>query len=219
MFDLQLIGHICKDIVIRNNSSFVTLGAMANVWEACEILDSKLNLNLCPTHFGNALIFEDSISGKRYSKANLNANPLEYNLQKAKWNHVLYINHLEDTKFIESLQGTISADICTGKPIDNDSLKYIDYLFISDDDLDESLQSLAKKVRGFVICHSPSGSVYSDGKNIREHKIQKINNLNVLGAGDFFATSFIINMLKEGDLDQAVSVAHEQATKFLLSKK
>lgn len=219
MFDLQLIGHICKDVILRNNEQHTTLGAMANLWEACENIDSSLNVKLCPLYYGKALIFEDNSSGQRYSKANLNHQPLSYKIIDSSWNHVFYINHLPDLNFLSDLKGIVSADICAGGKIDYDFLKYIDYLFIADEDLQIGLEDLISYTKGYVICHSSDGSIVSNGTYYKKHNIEKIENLNVLGAGDYFAISFIINMLKNHNLDASISQAHKDATNFLLNKK
>ena len=216
MHDLQLIGHITKDVIICENKVNVTLGAMANLWQACEKLNPALNLKLCPLYFGKALIFQDATSGNRYSKANLNEIKLGFQPLQSSWNHVFYLNHIPDLQFLSKLDGIISADICAGGQIDYDCLKYIDYLFIADEDLEISLQEMINFTKGYIICHSSDGSVVV-GKNYNKtFEIKKIENLNVLGAGDYFATSFIINMLKSNNLEFSIKSAHKDATSYLL---
>lgn len=218
MYELQLIGHITKDVIICDNQVHTTLGAMANLWEACENLNPSLKLRLCPVYFGKALIFQDSSSGNRYSKANLNDTRLDFVPLESTWHHIFYLNHLTDTNFITKLKGIISVDICAGGKIDYDILKHVDYLFIADEDLEIGLEELSKLTKGHVICHSNDGSITVGHDFRKEFKVSKIDNLNVLGAGDYFAISFIINMLKNANLNLSIEKAHLDATNYLLKK-
>ena len=61
------------------------------------------------------------------------------------------------------------------------------------------IKELGSKVRGYVIMHHPNGSVISDGKIVQEYNIPKelyLSDVNVLGAGDYFASGFIHSMNK-----------------------
>ena len=97
-------------------------------------------------------------------------------------------------------------------------LKYIDYLFISEDDLFMDLKELGKLTKGWVISHSPIKSVYTDGKKTIEYNIPEnllLNDINVLGAGDYFASGFINGIIEGNSISETIVHAHKNTTKIL----
>ena len=135
----------------------------------------------------------------------------------------MYLNQLEDASFIEQLSedSIISADITSGGMTKPELLKFIDYLFISDEDLFVDINELTRMVKGSVIYHYPAGSIFYSKEGNFEAETDLIPNLNVLGAGDFFAASFITRKLLGDKIDnkQCVEFAHKNTTKILLRKK
>ena len=99
-----------------------------------------------------------------------------------------------------------------------DNLKYIDFLFISDEDLFMDIQKLGTLTKGWVIVHSPTSSVFSDGKSIYKYTIPKeliLNNINVLGAGDYFAAGFINSTLQKMSIKDSIVESHKLTTGLL----
>ena len=130
----------------------------------------------------------------------------------------MYLNQLKNKDFIRDLDGIISADLTAGKMEVLDDLVYIDYLFLSEEDLFMDLNELANLVKGCVILHYPSGSICADGKTQIECKTEVKKNINVLGAGDTFAACFISNMLKNNDIESSLKYAHDKTLKVLLDE-
>ena len=59
--------------------------------------------------------------------------------------------------------------------------------------------------------HSPNGSLFSDGKTIKKFFVPDelyMPNVNVLGAGDMFAASFIYGIYKQNTTQDAIKNAH-----------
>ena len=217
-FDIALYGHITLDRIFTNFKESHDIGAMGNVWESLVKLNPSLSISLNPSAFGEALILVDREKCTRYGKGDLNLKTITPTIQNSKWHHILYLNHLKNPKFIAKLNGTISVDVCRGKMDNLEYLKYVDYLFISDEDLFMDITELATKVKGWVILHSPTGSQCYDGKKSFKTNTELIANLNVLGAGDMFAASFISNMLSTNSIKNAVSNAHQQTSTLLKNK-
>ena len=96
-----------------------------------------------------------------------------------------------------------------------ESLPYIDYLFVSDEDLSFDIKELANQVKGWVILHYPSGSYSTDGSKTIVKANNVRHNINVLGAGDTFAACFISSMLRNNDMDQALDYAHQNTIRIL----
>jgi sugar/nucleoside kinase (ribokinase family) len=218
MKDITLYGHLTVDTILDGESERKTLGSIANVWKALLELDSTLKIGLSPIDIGEALIYIDKQSAQRYSKASLN---LRKNLPKiihAKINHLVYLNEMSSTEFIVELDGIVAADVCSGKKLNKDILKYVDYLFISDEDVDD-FQTLVEATKGWVILHSSTGSVFSNGTekysyNIPEEK--HLKNVNVLGAGDTFASCFLYKLLGgTGNIQDWIEFAHLKTTEII----
>lgn len=201
MADINLIGHLTVDYVYSDNFRYNTLGGIANVWEGLIKLNDSLAIELCPIYIGKAIIYTDISSCRRYSKAVLNSKKMHFSFSSATINHVSYINFLSDFSFLENISGLVSADICAGAKVNLDILKYIDILFIADEDA-MSLPEIIEYTKGIVVLHHPDGStVYYKNNKKDQYSLPntlKIQNLNVLGAGDLFAAAFLNCVLKNG---------------------
>ena len=117
------------------------------------------------------------------------------------------------------MDGIITADICPGKPVNKDLLRYVDYLFISDEDIQGGLSEYTDATKGWVILHSASGSVVSNGEEEFFYKLPEdlmLKNVNVLGAGDIFASCFLHKLLhNEGDIHNWIEFAHLKTTEII----
>ena len=97
-------------------------------------------------------------------------------------------------------------------------LKDIDYLFISDEDIFTDIKELGKLTKGWVILHHKTGSICTDGDKLFETKVSVIENVNVLGAGDMFAASFINEQLTTSlEFKKIVINSHSRVTNYLES--
>jgi sugar/nucleoside kinase (ribokinase family) len=77
---------------------------------------------------------------------------------------------------------------------------------------------LGKMVRGYVIMHHPHGSSISDGNTIEDYVTPEelfLSDINVLGAGDYFASGVIRSMITGNELQESVVKAHHIATNLL----
>jgi sugar/nucleoside kinase (ribokinase family) len=222
-YDLALYGHITIDQMINEKfEKSYSLGAMANVWSALKEVDSNLSVDLNPTAIGEAIILINEKQGVRLGRGNLNLRTCEnISLSNAGWHHVMYINKLKNTDFVKDINGTVSADITSGPIKDLEILKYIDYLFISDEDLSVSLEDLVKNVKGFVVLHYPAGSIIANGEKEIKSSTKVIENLNVLGAGDTFAACFIDHKIQNpsATLEENAKYAHLMTEKILVSRR
>jgi len=219
MKDISLYGHLTIDTIIDGDSEKKSLGSMANVWKSLLEIDPSLNIGLSPIDIGQALIYIDKLAAQRYSKANLNLVQHKVKIFDSKIHHLIYLNEMTNNDFISSLGGIISADICTGKSVNKDLLKFIDYLFISDEDIENDLESYISATKGHVIMHSPSGSIVTNGVDEFFYKLPEemmLRGVNVLGAGDTFASCFLYKLLKnEGDIHNWIEFAHLKTTEII----
>ena len=219
MYDISIYGHLTIDRIFDKFKESRTLGAIGNFWEACMLTDPSLFLDIQPTAIGEAIIFVNKEKCTRQGRGILNLyNREQVEISKSRWNHVMYLNKIEDPSFLDSLTDSIlSADITSGDMKNIEYFKHLDYLFISDEDIFMDIEELANMVKGWVILHFPNGSICHNGKEMFKTSVKFIENLNVLGAGDFFAASFITRMLKGGeDVKKCVEFAHNNTSKLLL---
>ena len=218
MKDISLYGHLTIDTIIDGLTEKKTLGSMANVWKALIELDNSLKIGLSPIDIGQALIYIDRESSQRYSKPSLNLRKSKAIIHTSKIHHLIYLNEMTITDFIPTLHGIVTADVCPGKSLNKDTLRYIDYLFISDEDVDD-FSSLVNATKGWVILHHSTGSTFSNGKEeyfwkLPDDKI--LNNVNVLGAGDIFASCFLYKLLQQGqEICKSIEFAHLKTTEIL----
>jgi sugar/nucleoside kinase (ribokinase family) len=152
---------------------------------------------------------------------NFNPNPTE-------WSHFCYIDNLAylTARDLKNLEGQfVSADLCNNTFSNAERsriyglLHNIDFLILSDSEAmslansiiaEEVVDFLTHLVKRAVIMHHHQGSIVGvKGKKQMEfsHKTT-YNNTNVLGAGDYFAASFINEYMHVRDID-------EQAMKFV----
>jgi hypothetical protein len=219
-YDISLYGHITIDRIFVDFDEHKSIGAMGNVWDALVSTDSTLSIKLKPSAIGEAIVLVDKKNTKRLGRGQLNLKKNNItNIPSSKWHHIMYLNQLEDVSFIENIKnGIISADITAGEMKNSDMLKHIDYLFISDEDLFMDIDELAKMVKGWVILHYPEGSYSSNGKESFTLSNEALTNIDVLGAGDFFAASFMYRGLYEDDIKKCVMYAHLNTTKLLVGR-
>jgi len=218
MFDVALYGHLTHDRILNKFKQSATVGSIGNVWKTLKSINPKLRIDLQPTEIGEALIYINEDISERTSVAKLslytNHSP---NINKTKFSHILYLNELINTSFITDLKSTyISADMCAGEQLkDLSVLKNIDFLFISDEDMYYDIEELRLLVKKSVIVHCPSGSVCYNKEDTITSTVDIIENINVLGAGDMFAASFINSFLNTSDINKSVTVAHNTVSKLL----
>jgi len=217
MFSITLYGHLVIDTIYDTNCTMMEFGGMANMRRTFCQLDPKLDVGLVPTVIGTADIFINRAESERTSKANLNVTQLPIAIKQSKISHILYINELPNTDFVSQLPGIVTADCCKGKLIDLNLLKYVDYLFVSDDEV-RDLDGILNAIKGTVIIHSPTGSVSYKNKKEQTYSIDPalmVKNANVLGAGDMFAAAFLLAL--NNNMTNAIEYAHI-TTSTLLKK-
>ena len=223
MKDIALYGHLTIDTILDGDTEKKTLGSMANVWKALLELDATLDIGLSPIDVGQALIYVDKPAAQRYSKVNLSLVEHQVKMISSKISHLIYLNELTRHDFIPALDGIITADICPGKPVNKEMLQYVDYLFISDEDIKGSLSEYTNATKGWVILHSASGSVVSNGEEEFFYKLPEelmLKDVNVLGAGDIFASCFLYKLLEGyGDIRDWIEYSHLTTTEILKSSK
>lgn len=220
MYDVSLYGHLTIDRVLTGFEMDNTLGSIANVWKELVTVNQSLKINLQPTVIGEALIYVDKEKSERTSAVNLNLNSKKPVIYDSKWNHILYINKLPEIDFIKEINsGIISADICRGDKLkDYNILKYIDILFLSDEDNFYDIKELIKYVKKYIILHSKNGSdIYFKSGGVKNTKVEVIENVNVLGCGDMLAANFINNYLQTKDAKKSIEKSHSILTKYLRS--
>lgn len=212
MFDIGLYGHLVFDKII-DNSTYYSTGGIMNVYRAIKDINKKINVHLAPINIGISSIKIDRYSATRQCDSRLNILDVSVKIKKAKINHIAYLNELNSLNFINYLENTVTADICTGRSITINNK--IDYLFISDEDIELVIQN--NNVKNTII-HSPIKSYSNNSEYILDNN-KVIKNINVLGAGDYFAACYLYGILEKMSEDELIKFSHEKTTEYLLRKK
>jgi len=214
--DIALYGNLTIDTVIKDMEVYKNIGSIGNVWDSLIKIDDTKLIRIEPIEIGEALVFVDIVTGTKVSKPNLQLHYRKPTVATANWHHVAYINRIRDLKFLSDIkQGIVSADIAGNTKFSFDSLQYVDYLFVADDEC-KYLTEFIRYVKKAVIVHSKTGSTtHLWSGEVLQHKTTELANINVLGAGDHFASAFMVSMLDGNDLNTSLTNAHVHTFNFL----
>mgnify|MGYP001234423481 FL=1 len=217
--NVTLYGHLTVDRILVDFKETPSLGGIANVWSGLVSQGQGLNVSIQPLSIGHALVLVDKENNYRVGRCSFNVKENPASPTDSDWHHISYINQLNDTSFMSELDGIVSADITKENPERCiDQLKYLDYLFIAKEDLFMDIKDIGALVKGHVIMHHPHGSSISDGKTVEDYILPEelfLSDVNVLGAGDYFASGFIKSMITGNDLKKSVINSHHIATNLL----
>ena len=223
MHDVALYGHLTLDRIFDNFKKDCSIGSIGNVWKHLNKLNPNLKIYVEPTDIGEAMILVNRDTNERASIANLSLRYRKPTLKKSKWNHIMYINELNDISYIKNIKsGIVSADVCRGRIIEDLSiLKHVDFLFLSDEDEFCDPNRICKFLRkGLILHHSLGSSFYHNtGKKIDNFKVKQIDGVNVLGCGDMLVSGFIDYYLKHQDTSRALQGSHDAISKYLNEQK
>ena len=216
---VTLYGHLTVDRILVGFKETPSLGGIANVWSGLVSQGQGLNVSIQPLSIGHALVLVDKENNYRVGRCSFNVKENPASPTDDYWHHISYINQLSDTSFISKLKGIVSADITKENPERCiDLLPHLDYLFIAKEDLFMDILELGKLVKGYVIMHHPTGSSISDGNTVEDYNVPEelfLSDINVLGAGDYFASGFIRSMIMGSGLTESVIKSHRIATNLL----
>ena len=169
------------------------------------------------------MIFINRHTNERASIANLSLKCRKPTLKESQWNHIMYLNELNDISYIKDIKsGIVSADVCRGRVIEDFSiLKYVDFLFLSDEDEFCDPKRICKFLKKGLILHHSLGSSYyhNTGEKIDHFKVKQIDGVNVLGCGDMLVSGFIDYYLKNKNVIDALQKSHDAISTYLNEQK
>ena len=195
--DVTLYGHMTIDTIFEESKNY-EFGGVANVWRTLKKNGFNGSIGIEPTYYGEAIIYIDKKESKRYSDAILNIKKFQPTITDSLINHIMYINEFETLELINNLEGFNIADTCKGRPLDYSLIENIDILLSSEEDVAD-ISQVVNKFDGIFILHNSFGSKVAYKDNLFEFNIEKVlklENINVLGAGDIFA-GFLIKEIFE----------------------
>jgi len=216
MYDIALYGHLVFDTVKENPKTNHNIGGIVNVWRSLKDIDPTLDIYVCPSNIGTSTITIDKDNSQRTSESKLNAIGVDVKVQPALISHIAYINEIDDLSFLKGITGLVFADICSGREINKEAYKYLNYIFVSEED--KHLLRDIEEFKGTVITHSPMTSYNSKGETFTLEEEQYIKGANVLGAGDFYAACFMYGKLNTRLDFECMKMSHRLTTNHLKSK-
>lgn len=215
MFDVAIYGHLVFDEV-HNKKFFTNIGGIANVWNAFKSIDPTITTYVCPVHFGKSKITINE--NVKHNDSNLNLIDTNVVVRQATISHVAYVNELNNTEFIQSIHGIKTADLCTtgkqDKILSIDLASQFDIIFVAFDQKHLVPESYENK----LVVHGPTETVvYHNQKELAKFSNvhQFLSDINVLGAGDYFAACYIYGTLYNRTDEECAEMAQILTTKFL----
>jgi len=153
----------------------------------------------------------------------------------SEWKHFSYGDSLNNlhSGILEGMSGVKSLDLnrfshsSQQRARTLECIKQVDFLIASaeeclsiseSEDLIEACKKLGKLCNRYAIIHHPEGSLISDGVLFSEVKsgVGKLNNLDVLGAGDIFVGAFIKNYSDALSIGEIVLRSHRDTFNSLV---
>ena len=216
MYDIALYGHLVFDTIKDNTKTVNEIGGVVNVWRALKNIDSTLSVYVCPTNIGTSTITIDKENSQRTSESNLNSITVDVKTEPALISHIAYVNYITDMSFLKNISGLVFGDICSGREIDKETYKYLDYIFVSEEDM--HLLRDVEEFTGVVVTHSPMKSYNNRGNTFTLSDDKYIKGANVLGAGDYYAACFMYGKLNTRLDHECMVLSHNLTTHHLKSK-
>ena len=217
MYDISLYGHLVFDTINDCPKTEHEIGGIVNVWRALNVFDPTLKIYVCPTNIGTSTITIDKKNSQRTSKSQLNLISVNVVCEPTVISHIAYVNYIDDLSFLEEMKADlIFADICSGKEINKEAYKYLDYIFVSEEDA--HLLKDIEEFDGVVITHSPMKSYTNKDEIFVLDEDRYIKGVNVLGAGDYYAAHFIYQKLHHKSDYQCMIDSHISTTNYLKNK-
>jgi hypothetical protein len=216
MIDVALYGHLTFDQIFAGSPTF-EVGGIANVWRSLMSIDPKLQVKVHPLMIGTSHI---AIQGnQKQNLSNLNQVPVKPLITEAKLSHIAYINELPDPEIVFQIQGFLTGDICTidvgqGTPLKKEVAERFDLIFVSKEDLALIPDHYSKR----LVVHAPTEtSVYDCGRQIAccSNPEEYLEDINVLGAGDYFAAAYIYRWIQGNNDQDCAQSAQRKTTQFL----
>lgn len=136
----------------------------------------------------------------------------------ASWHHLMYLDTCKfDQWFFDGIkEGIVSADVVSDIGAHVDKLKHIDFLFLSQETaLNSSVNGLRDFVRRGVIIHCPDNVLVQVDNRFELISVNKMDGINPIGAGDYFAAFFADEMMHTDDPMESARSATERATEYL----
>lgn len=147
--------------------------------------------------------------------------------QVADWHHIVYADSLKQLTAdnVRQLDGIVSIDLCMSQYTEEEKkrlwgiVREVDYVIISDVEASalspNDYRLIGETCKKGAIIHVPEGSMFIDRYSTIETKCKKHPNINVLGAGDFFASTFIALQLLGFTIEKTMDNIHDVVSDYL----
>lgn len=237
------IGNLARylncqgDFEIKINSSVGDDVNGNDIWNILRRLRCDIgSLKIIPSEKTSKASIVCEVSGKKTSIVDWQScrSMSNFDFSESDWTHFAYIDVLDNLteevveKFSEK-GGILSGDLCLNfyneRTCDRMSkiLKYFDYIFISDSEY-LPFPDILNMGKGWIILHDADKITASKKKSSVTVKTDKMNGVNVLGAGDIFASNMILNILEINespgfdDMKGIIEKSRDSTSEFLRRK-
>jgi len=221
--DILLVGHAVEDWIFEDDKEpRLSWGGVYNCARSFNKVATGYwgypppKIGIEPCSYGHAFIKIDRKNATKDVSASLNDRHRQYKQFSSKWTHFSYFNEMHFFNILKG-EGILSADLCEGR--NPEDLNIFDYVFCSIDEFNPTFLS-TKNQEPIIIAHSPEVvEIWKGGKKLwQSQPIERIEEGVILGIGDHFASSFIVDKLYNDVEDEdAVNFAIVRCRDYLLS--
>lgn len=237
------IGNLARyircngDFEIKINSSVGDDVNGNDIWNIFRRLRCDVgSLNVIPSGKTSKASIICKVSGEKTSIVDWQSCRFmsNFDFSESDWTHFSYIDTLDNLteeviKEFSEKGGILSGDLCLNSYDENTHnrmskiLKYFDYIFISDSEY-FLFPDIINICKGWVILHDADKITASKKESSVTVKVNKTNGVNVLGAGDIFASNMILNILDTNEsqgfdeMKAIIEKSRDSTSKFLRRK-
>jgi len=245
------IGNLVQNFERLNNNKINIISNIGNDYYGLKIKqhfqkNNNINLEMLKTtdvHTSNATIIIDKSNTEKTSIVDWGAcrQLNDFIPIQSDWSHICYVDTLPylkpiDVMRIKQVSNFVSIDLCKNKTdkaiVDNilSSLKYIDFMFVSDNEIDNFdfdndknheiiCQKINIRYNTNIIFHHAAGSLFFYNNEILKTEIQRLDSkIDVLGAGDSFCSAFIDSVIKQNSYENSIAFSHKHATSIIQNR-
>jgi hypothetical protein len=215
--DLVIAGNAYSDLIFEvDKEPRQSWGGIYNVARSFKDLAPRKRVEVYPSVFGVSTILVDRVNATKDVNTSPNVAVHNVKLPPAKWTHIAYANALPDYSFQNDIkipsETIISFDLCKGKDF---YYPYkVDYIFASTDEHNVGVLSYRFPYTKIIAHNSSGAAIYKDTIKKCSYNVAKRKNINILGAGDFFAAAFINNRLDGLNDDKSLSLALDKMSYY-----
>lgn len=182
----------------------------------CECFSSDIEVSSNQTTVATVIVDRSTCSRTGFVQWGACAHRVNWEPhRKADWHHLMYLDRMRITPAqIARLPGKVSVDFCAVENIEDylEFLPFIDVLIVSESNR-RKLSTFKFPTKMGIIVHTPTVAYSKLNGVYKELMMTPEPDLNVVGAGDYFAALCVVDIMQHDNL--SLSSVHDQTVALL----